>query len=222
MQTRDHFASQLFRGYASDDTIRQAVKRGILKKSDHYLVVATELPPDLSWEMILQNQCGCLLYTEKGITYILTPDTSDISPFIKWVISRGYRVGKSFAFSDLMTCRNMARQAEMAIEYGRSGYGEKIIDFRKEALPILMHQEANRFVMHPVIHEIQKYDEKNHTEYVRTLTIWLNNRMDDSATAEQMHIHRNTLYYRLHKISELFGIDLKDSNVCVQLYLSLL
>ena len=221
LQTRDHFASQLFRGYASADSIRQAVSRGFLKESRHYQIIASELPPDMSWEMILQNQWGCLLYVKEGITYILKPASSDISSFTDWVVSRGYRIGKSFLFSDLLNCRKMSKQSELAVAYGRHSSDEKIIDFQKEALPILMHQESADLFVHPVIQEIRQYDRTNHTEYAKTLTVWLNSGMDDASSAGKLHIHRNTLYYRMHRISDLFNINLKDMNICVQLYLSL-
>lgn len=221
LQTRDHFASQLFRGYASADAITQAFHHGYLQKSSHYVITASELPPDLSWEMILQNQCGCLLYNEGGITYILTPSSSDISPFTDWVISRGYRIGISFPFSDLTKCQIIAEQAKLSVSYGRTADNDKKISFPIESLHILMRQENNGSFIHPVVHEIRTYDQENHTEYIATLTSWLESAMNDSLTAEKMHIHRNTLYYRLHRISELFHIDLHDMKTCVQLYLSL-
>ena len=221
LQTRDHFAIQLFRGYASQYTVKQAFSRGLLKESDHYQIIASELPPDMSWEMILQNQWGCLLRTEEGITYILKPSSSDISSFTDWIVSRGYRIGKSFLFSDLLKCKQMAGQAELAIAYGRHHTDEKVIDFRKDSVSILMHQGNSDLFVHPVIQEIRQYDEINHTDYIETLTVWLNSAMDDAASAQKLDIHRNTLYYRMHRISELFHINLKDMNTCVQLYLSM-
>lgn len=221
LQTRDHFASQIFRGTASADSVLDAFRKNIIRKDDYYRVMASELTPDSSWEIILQNQCACLIYHKEEITYILSPCSSDISGYTKWTISRGGRISFSFQFADLMLCPRMAKQAQLALQYGHNKNYTDEVDFQKEDLSILMHQEDNQVYVHPVIYEIRKYDNENHTDYIHTLSTWFSCRMDDSVTAESLHIHRNTLYYRLKRISELFNLNLHDINICVQLYLSI-
>lgn len=222
LQARDHLASQIFRGYISSDTVHQAIRQGILKECSHYIVYASGFSPDISWEIILQDQAGCLLYHNNEITYILAPVDSDISEYLDWVISREHRIGCSFPFSDLSQCHLMAKQANLALSFQGNTVLPKIDDFSKASLSILMHQEENSVFVHPVIHEIKQYDDNNHTDYIHTLTIWLAEQMDDGSTAEKLHIHRNTLYYRLKRMTELFHLDLNDMNTCVQLYLSLI
>lgn len=221
LQTRDHLASQIFRGSASADSIEVAFRQGIIKKDDHYKVIASELTPDSSWEIILQNQCACLLYHKESITFILTPDSSDISGYIKWTNSRGGLIGISFSFNDLALCPRMAQQAQLSIQYGHNILHKNEVDFTKEDLFILMHQEENQVYIHPVLQEIREYDIENNTDYIHTISIWLKSRMDDSIASDSLHIHRNTLYYRLKRISELFHLNLHDMNTCVQLYLSI-
>ena len=68
---------------------------------------------------------------------------------------------------------------------------------------------------------MQQYDLKNHTEYLQTLKEWLFQKMDYSATAKALNLHRNSLYYRMQRIHELFNLDLTDMTTDIQLYLSL-
>lgn len=47
---------------------------------------------------------------------------------------------------------------------------------------------------------------------VLTLETYLDLGCDAKATAERLHLHRGTLYYRLRKACEVSGIDLRDGN----------
>jgi len=55
----------------------------------------------------------------------------------------------------------------------------------------------------------------------KTLTVWFMNNVQPSATAKALFIHRNTLEYRLHRISELTGLDLNNFDDRLLIYISL-
>lgn len=61
---------------------------------------------------------------------------------------------------------------------------------------------------HPVINFLDEYDRKSNTEYLRTLYMYLLHERNIVVAAEAMHVHRNTLQYRLKKIEELVSLDL--------------
>lgn len=54
------------------------------------------------------------------------------------------------------------------------------------------------------------YDAGHRSDLVATLRTWLDELGDMQATAAALHIHRNTLRYRLERIAEIGGIDLAD------------
>ncbi|WP_024303485.1 sugar diacid recognition domain-containing protein [Pseudogulbenkiania sp. MAI-1] len=56
---------------------------------------------------------------------------------------------------------------------------------------------------------------------LKTLTAWFANNTHPSSTAKAMHIHRNTLDYRLQKIGELTGLDLDNTDDRLLLYVAL-
>ncbi len=55
-----------------------------------------------------------------------------------------------------------------------------------------------------------------------TLENYLKHNCNAKRTAEAMFVHRNTLNYRLKKISELLNCDLEDMNKCLSLKLAFL
>ena len=68
---------------------------------------------------------------------------------------------------------------------------------------------------------IAKYDHEHNTDLLPTLTTFLNASGDHNRAAEDMFIHVNTLRYRLKKIEELLGQDLRRLDVLVNLYTAL-
>ena len=64
------------------------------------------------------------------------------------------------------------------------------------------------------------HDRKSGT-LMRTLATWFRHHSHPMATARALHIHRNTLDYRLQKIAELTGLDLDDTDDRLLLYVAL-
>jgi carbohydrate diacid regulator len=63
---------------------------------------------------------------------------------------------------------------------------------------------------------------KNKDMLQRTLEIWFAHDGHPAATAEALHIHRNTLDYRLRRIGEITGLDLARLEDRFMLYISVL
>ena len=55
----------------------------------------------------------------------------------------------------------------------------------------------------------------------RTLVAWFSHNVQPSLTAKALFIHRNTLEYRLNRISELTGLDLSSFDDRLLLYVAL-
>ena len=58
------------------------------------------------------------------------------------------------------------------------------------------------------LENMNAYDMENATEFLPTLKSYIFNLKNTKETASELHIHRNTLLYRINKIEELFGITL--------------
>ena len=75
--------------------------------------------------------------------------------------------------------------------------------------------------VHPYILDIYRYDRENETDYLPTLKEYLTNINNPGQCAANLHIHKNTLYYRINKISDVFGLDLSNGELRMRLQLSL-
>ena len=73
---------------------------------------------------------------------------------------------------------------------------------------------------HPVLKQIRKYDQKNRTQYYKTLQCYVMEERSIQRTAEALHIHKNTLLYRIRRMQELFPADLSDREERMRLLLS--
>lgn len=60
------------------------------------------------------------------------------------------------------------------------------------------------------IQYLEQYDEKYHCGYYETLYEYVRNDRSLVKTARNMHIHRNTLVYRLEKVEQLIPLILDD------------
>ena len=220
---RDRFISKLFHGSATPKDLANAGKNHFFSKSDRYVVIATDFIPDSSMEET-EEESGMIVYLDTETAYIMadaqSPELADLE---KWIENRGHRYGISYTFSDPLFAERAARQADAVLNFGSRAVEKKAAwSFGEHALDIMVSetQDASDFV-HPGLAEMEQYDAENNTQYLDTLKEWLMHGMDYSATATAMNLHRNSLYYRMQRIHELFGIELDDMNTDVQLYLSI-
>lgn len=60
------------------------------------------------------------------------------------------------------------------------------------------------------IYAVWQYDAAHGTEYLETLSSYLRQNRSVKAAARELHLHRNTVNYRVGRLRELFGLDLED------------
>ena len=65
------------------------------------------------------------------------------------------------------------------------------------------------------------YDESNESELVRSLQVYFDANRSWQEGSRRLGIHKQTLVYRLKKIEEILGVDLRDFGVQAELYLAL-
>lgn len=71
------------------------------------------------------------------------------------------------------------------------------------------------------LEELLTYDEKHHTEFLKTLQEFLYLRNNVEGTAKSLNMSVSGLKYRLQKIEKIISLDLKDYKVCFDLQLAL-
>ena len=68
---------------------------------------------------------------------------------------------------------------------------------------------------------LAEYDQKQGNELLKTLEAFFASLGNLARTSEVLHVHRNTLLYRLKRIQEITGMDLDNAEDRLALWLSL-
>ena len=67
---------------------------------------------------------------------------------------------------------------------------------------------------------LKEYDKLNHTDLFRTLRVYLQCERNYVATAKTLHLHRNSLVYRISRIKELIHNDLSSYESRIHILMS--
>ena len=66
--------------------------------------------------------------------------------------------------------------------------------------------------------KIKEYDSAHQTNHCEFINVYIKSGYKTSETASIMHIHRNSVLYKLSVVKDLFDLDLLDPEVCQRLY----
>lgn len=117
--------------------------------------------------------------------------------------------GMSDTFADLYEIRQFFDQAVTAEKMARiSGNEERIVrydDYRLWGLAASIPPEQRARYLSTFLRDLLAYDLENQSDYVKTLFVYLKNGQSLALTAQELHVHRNTVVYRVEKMRERFG-----------------
>lgn len=104
------------------------------------------------------------------------------------------------------------RQAELAVQLGTSLWGgNRAVHYDDLGVHrVLFALREYEGMVPPALQQLLAYDEQHGTEYVRTMAVYLRWMGKLRAAAADLGVHRNTLEYRIGRITELSGMDLGD------------
>lgn len=74
---------------------------------------------------------------------------------------------------------------------------------------------------HPAIMQMVKSDHDHDTEYIHSLAAYLRSGRRLREASLQLGVHRNTLDYRIRRISQLYNVDLQNVAICFELLFSI-
>lgn len=118
-----------------------------------------------------------------------------------------------FSYESALTALKIAQKRQQPVVYfDRLGLERLLLSIPDKQ--ILLHFYEDH------LKNIEKYDQKNHTELLHTLETYLSSGKNISDTASALYTHRNTIHHRLRKISELLDTDLNDPEISLMLSLA--
>jgi PucR family transcriptional regulator, purine catabolism regulatory protein len=102
------------------------------------------------------------------------------------------------------------REAEQSLVLGRQLFGaERVLAFNDLGvyrLLLLLRDQPDLWTFYQeTLAELAAYDTKQQSELLHTLEAYFNNLGNLRRTAEAIHVHRNTLLYRLERIQKISG-----------------
>jgi len=119
------------------------------------------------------------------------------------------------------------RQAGESLDWGRRLFSSAggVLTANDVAMYRLLYdlrgsQEAYSFY-HATLGPLARYDQKHDTELLPSLETYLRYHGNMSQAAKALHIHRNTLIYRLKRIGEISGLDLDEAETRLSLQIAL-
>lgn len=121
-------------------------------------------------------------------------------------------VGKTVTYEELpISFKQAERACQIAKLENRIIFEEEL---RFEIIQYELNKKSKRIFIDRTIAPL--LDDK---VMLHTLNSWLENNMSIQKTAEALHVHKNTLYYRLEKIKALTNLDVNKINDLILLYI---
>ena len=118
------------------------------------------------------------------------------------------------------------REAEQGLSLGMRLFGSGHITYFGDLgiyrllLGLKNTQELEAFYQ-DTLGPLAAYDQKRSGELTETLRAYFAAQNSPTEAARLLHLHRNTLLYRLTRIHQITGLDLQDAETCLALHLAL-
>jgi len=173
--------------------------------------------PCFPWESYLI----CLVGTDRN--GLITPETDQA--LRKLAKAHHLLVGVSNVFSQISQFSEFFEQAQEVLKFAnRMKRSDPIFYYLDFALYMMLDRiDDGKFLAqccHPALQQLSRYDQKNGTDLLPTLSTYTMTGFNKTTTAKEMYIHRNTVNYRIQQIEQLCGIDLSDEKLLFTLQLS--
>ncbi len=143
-----------------------------------------------------------------------------------WRTQEGVRIGVSRLASSLDELALRYQEARQALIIGQRLFAERPVIYFGELgiYRLLFHlhgAEDARAFYQEVLGPLIDYDRRTHNELVETLEAYFACNGNLSQAARQLHLHRNSLLYRLERIQEVLHADLEDAEIRLSLQVAL-
>lgn len=132
----------------------------------------------------------------------------------------------SRCFHSLIDTRRFYDEALTAFRLGQQFHPEHAIyvysDYICQHIGDILSQYSNVMnFCHPAVEKIREYDAEHDSHLLDTLKEYLTYPDNPGQAAKHLFIHKNTLFYRMAKIKELFSLNLSNGEERLLLHLSL-
>lgn len=177
----------------------------------------------------LLPKCSALSYD--GALVCILPVTEEyknpdeISEFLTPMLQdMNFQAGCSLLFHDIFKLRTAYQQSLCAIHIGKKKHPERLFyNFRNYLLDYMLKNCCGAFdpddLLIPELDKLRGY--KGSVDYWNTLKAYLDHECNASETAEDMYLHRTSLFPRIKKIREDIDLDSAENRLLLRIFMYL-
>ena len=176
---------------------------------------------------------GKVLYDQDMLVLLVPVHIFDPEELLRLLSSifAGYScyIGISYSFQSVETIALYYRQAKRCAEVVETLPDKAFLNYETWMVRDLLYSQLTEAeknaAIHPAVLLMKEREKTEQTmDLLDTVKAYLRAGRNGTVAAKQMHIHKNTLYYRLKQAEELTGVDFNDPDVCeclkISIYLS--
>ncbi len=175
--------------------------------------------------------CVCFEYQNRFFVFInrskfSNPEKIEFKQALAYFLRESLLIaGLSRVFSDISYVFCAYMQTEVAFEQGVKNaptfwyynFNDYALDYALSNCPGAL--EAEHICSEKLL-ALKEYDDKNNTEYCRTLLVYFKCRFNSTEAAKRLIIQRSSFNYRLERIRQLANIDINSEDDVFYLMLS--
>ena len=224
-----YFLADLLKNPSSNANLvkKRLENLGFKLKNDLYLLVipaSSYHRSHLKLDMILQGIRNILVGSiyvifEDSIVFLIAKEQyQDFTEYEQerlndFLTANQLKAGISNFFRSLNEAPRFYRQALQAVHLGIHMNDPSPVCYYRdyyvyEMLQVFEKSDKEiRYLIHPGLMQLYIYDQEKETDFINTLREYLICPGQPSVIAKNLHIHKNTLLYRMGKIKEITGCD---------------
>lgn len=169
------------------------------------------------------------LYSEENTDKLIRENTEIAVERILGVLLKmgiPIRIGVSATGKSLHHISESFRQVIEGIRLGRNIFPKKNVYYYTDMMIYDLLGNAISFdnllsLYSNTVAELDVFDRENNTEFLQTLEVFLEHNCNTSKAAQELHLHRNTMMYRMERIEDILQVDLKMPEVVLNLRLGI-
>jgi purine catabolism regulator len=189
----------------ADVNVERRVHRGLRRRGIAHLLLRRD---EVLFVLLEENEVG----DERDTTFAMR--------LVLERLGRGCRVGVSNALRDPARTPSAASEALWALASATTDSPTMNYD-DASPLPALQSQEEAHALVSRILGPLIDYDEANGTDLVTSLAAFLATQRSWQRCAEQLHVHRQTVIYRMRRVEQITGRRLSETEDISILWLAL-
>lgn len=225
----NYYIDRLLQGFPIDEnTVTYHLGRVNWKMSDHYgfmyfvkrdkTKISNGLKAKFAYRIKQIIKDSYTVPYENGIIAVVhnAKPLSDENPMLmelnKFLRNTDMLCGLGMEFDNFMELKYAFIQAKASLEDQFVFQSQNIYAFSarymEHIISILEISTSTKSLCHPKILQLYRQEDERGKELVETISVYLLNGRNTTTTAKELHVHRNTLIYRLDKIKQILESDI--------------